>query len=305
MATYYELRQYAANSVVNALAFVGFIEEMMAAVGLVRTADTGQLLSTGTLASTPSGNSEFGYSVWALSDSMQSSAPVFLRIGYRSGSSVANLATIQVTAMLQTDGAGNPVGPSAGPYYVSPSSSPSSAPNNQHCFAVHNNWLTAIQLWCAPDAGSSSNGCGFVLQRTVDGAGNPTADGVLLQTPGSTNGTWGSASARGRATYLARFPAPAVAVSMTTDDIAHLPGNRIQYNVGNSPQVCPMWVAMPKVRALPGMLCGPAGATNIGDTFELAVVGPTPRTYMCVGSAMGRQYYSGQTINSISHLLWE
>jgi hypothetical protein len=76
--------------------------------GLVQTADTGQI--NWTTVAAPSGtNTAMGYEIWRFNDSLQSSAPVFLKLEYGSGPNV-RLPQMWVTVGVGSDGAGNLTG---------------------------------------------------------------------------------------------------------------------------------------------------------------------------------------------------
>ncbi len=61
----------------------------LASMGLVQTADTGQINWTTVLAAVGT-NTVQGYEIWRFADALQSTAPVFLKIEYGSGAAAAN-----------------------------------------------------------------------------------------------------------------------------------------------------------------------------------------------------------------------
>lgn len=81
------------------------ISAALAAAGLVKTADTGQINWTTVLAPTTT-NTQVGYEIWRFSDALQSTYPVFVRIDYGSNFYFAVNPQIWVTVGTATNGAG-------------------------------------------------------------------------------------------------------------------------------------------------------------------------------------------------------
>lgn len=75
------------------------------ALGWVQTTDTGQL-NLGTITKAVAVNTVQGYEIWRMNDSLQSTAPVFVKLEFGSGPSNTYLA-LWLTVGFSTDGAGN------------------------------------------------------------------------------------------------------------------------------------------------------------------------------------------------------
>lgn len=86
-------------------AWVAAVIAQLNAIGLVQTADTGQI-DTATVTRPGGTNTQAGYAVFRFDDALQSSKPVFLRFGFGTGSSVNN-PSLWLTLGTATDGAGN------------------------------------------------------------------------------------------------------------------------------------------------------------------------------------------------------
>lgn len=84
------------------------ISTALAAVGLVKTADTGQIDWATVVAAAPA-NTQQGYEIWRFNDSLQATAPIFLRIAYGSGSATA-MPSLWFTIGKGSDGAGTITG---------------------------------------------------------------------------------------------------------------------------------------------------------------------------------------------------
>lgn len=86
-----------------------YISARMAAVGLVKTSDTGQIDFTTVLA--PVAISTFmGYEIWRLADSLQASAPVYLKIEYGSSTGSANNPAMRFQFGSGSNGSGTLTG---------------------------------------------------------------------------------------------------------------------------------------------------------------------------------------------------
>lgn len=79
---------------------------MLTTVGLVRTADTGQIDATTVLK--PTVATMAGYAIFRFDDPMQATRPIFLRIDFGTGISNTANPAMRVTLCKGTDGAGNP-----------------------------------------------------------------------------------------------------------------------------------------------------------------------------------------------------
>lgn len=77
----------------------------LAALGWVKTSDTGQINWT-TVTKPTLANTVAGYEIWRMNDSLQATAPVFLKIEYGTGPS-ATYSSLWFSIGFSTDGAGN------------------------------------------------------------------------------------------------------------------------------------------------------------------------------------------------------
>lgn len=84
------------------------ISSAISTVGWVQTSDTGQINWTTVTYPTAADTSK-GYEIWRMNDSLQSTAPLFLKIEYGSGGG-AGFPALWVTVGTGTDGAGNLTG---------------------------------------------------------------------------------------------------------------------------------------------------------------------------------------------------
>ncbi|HEY8562786.1 MAG TPA: hypothetical protein VIL74_20580 [Pyrinomonadaceae bacterium] len=105
MATFQE--QKAPSNSTDALfrAWVKSVIDGLIAVGLVQTADTGQINTTTVLAPT-AGNQNRGYAIFQLNDTLQSTSPYFFKFEFGSGTGGANTLWMGVTVGHSTNGSG-------------------------------------------------------------------------------------------------------------------------------------------------------------------------------------------------------
>lgn len=147
----------------------------LAAVGLVKTADTGQInwtTSTRPLAT----YTQMGYEMWRFDDALQATAPVFLRIGYGSGNQSTTPA-IWVSLGKGSDGAGNLTSLLMSEQHVFAPVAGSATPQNWYVSGDKSMLCLAFPpLW-----GSSFT----VVERSRTPAGAATATGLLQTTAGT------------------------------------------------------------------------------------------------------------------------
>lgn len=142
----------------------------LAAVGLIQTADTGQI--NWTTVSAPLANSSAGFEVWRFNDALQATAPVYIRIDYASAGS-ASTPALWFTIGTSTDGAGN-IRPDGLVQLQARGASSSASLFNSYISGAANR--IAFSQW--------TTGTGvaifFSLERTKDAAGADTNDGLLI-----------------------------------------------------------------------------------------------------------------------------
>lgn len=152
------------------------------AVGLVQTSDTGQI--NWTTASMPGSTYVIsGYEIYRFSDSLQSTAPVFIKIEYGCAQ-LASYMGLWITVSTGTDGAGTPAGNISWRFQCSNGNTDISTRTSY--FSGSTNRLT-FALWPWPSTGSGQWHV-FGVERTHDSSGADTGTGVhiLFSSAGST-----------------------------------------------------------------------------------------------------------------------
>jgi hypothetical protein len=157
------------------------ISAAFAAVGLVQTADTGQI--NWTTVTAPAGATTYqGYEIWRFDDgALQTSNPVYFRIDYGSGSSTTYPA-VKIVVGHATDGAGNLTGTVSSDAVVLCGSASTTA---YDCYVSGDGGRINVLLYVGA---STSYCCGFYIERLKNDDGTPNADGVNIVRFSSFNG---------------------------------------------------------------------------------------------------------------------
>lgn len=145
------------------------LNAQIAAVGLVKTADTGQIDWT-TVLKPSAGNQKVGYEIWRFNDALQSTKPVFIRIDYGSGSAGGSLPSLWATIGTGTNGAGTVTG-QVGSTRAIQASAGSATPS--YCSG------NASRLSLCTNNGSANGTLILCIERTKTPAGVETGDGII------------------------------------------------------------------------------------------------------------------------------
>lgn len=151
------------------------ISDQLAAMGLVKTADTGQIDWLTVL--TPSTTNQVrGFEMWRFADALQATYPVFIKIEY--GSGAATLAPgIKVTVGIATDGAGNLTGTRKSTTLDLTTSGANSTSSFTCVFSGASNRI-GVALWI--DHTTNSAVSWFIVERVKDASGADTGGGIVL-----------------------------------------------------------------------------------------------------------------------------
>ena len=144
------------------------------ALGWVQTSDTGQI-NLGTVAKPAAGNAKQGYEIWKMADTLQATAPCYVRIDYGSGT-IATYPGIWLTIGTGSDGSGNITGKiyDGGGVVAAGLVSSGNATSYTHYGSADTNRITVML-----GADSASYHVGFGIERTKDANGDDTATGFL------------------------------------------------------------------------------------------------------------------------------
>lgn len=156
----------------NFRAWVTAIHTQMLAMGLLATADTGQVDHT-TVTRPTVAQTVMGYKMYRFDDVHQAAAPVLVKVEFGSAG-VATYPSIWVTAGRATDGAGNFTGSERSTRRQLVGISGGAAAVHLCIFSGANNRI-AVVMWNSADVGFW-----FVIERSKDGAGADSTEGIII-----------------------------------------------------------------------------------------------------------------------------
>lgn len=121
-------------------------------------------------------NTAMGYEFWHFSDTLQATAPVFIKIEYGSGAAATSPA-LWITVGTTHDGAGSLTGLTTTRYQVKTATN---STTSYTCRVSGDTNRVAVAMW--ENSASVSLALWFSVERTKDAAGAVTATGVLVTT---------------------------------------------------------------------------------------------------------------------------
>ena len=165
-----------ASSDANFRAWGDYVSTQLAAMGLVQTADTGQI-DWATVTNPGAINTYSGYEIWRFADSLQATAPVYIKIQYGEGSAVDGPG-MRFQFGTGSDGAGNLTGTTSSNLDAETTSVTTA------CTVVGSGSTSRFAI-----AGGFNTGRGlcFSFERMKDAAGADTIEGVMFTAHGSGN----------------------------------------------------------------------------------------------------------------------
>jgi hypothetical protein len=172
--------QWTNSSDANFRLWGDYISNQMAAVGLVQTADTGQIDWVTVL--TPAGINTFqGYEIWRFNDTLQATAPVYIKIEYGESSSVDS-PCIRVQFGSGSNGAGTLTG-NLSTTYLAACATVAGA-----CSVIGSG---STNRFCMIGGFTTAGGYGmfFGFERSKDASGNDTSEAVLAVFNNTAAGT--------------------------------------------------------------------------------------------------------------------
>lgn len=259
--------------------WAGTVRSTFLAGGWVQTADAGQTNATALPAATAAGQA-VGYEIWRMSDALQATAPVFVKVEYGSGTSVGPVA-LWITVGTGSDGAGNLTNVIV-PRQVASLAGAGTLGGSQA-------WGSAASSRIAWTCGDGPNASlVFGIERNKNVQGGDASDAVLVML--GKGPTW-SASGFAFAPFAGAIP------SLSTNIGAFVPSG-VTWALGNNAGACP-------VRYMAG------GPSNPGLNFAVYLDGDLARavplqmaiygnnhTYMPIGSNRVGSVVAGSATSS-------
>jgi hypothetical protein len=257
----------------------------LAAVGLVKTADTGQI--NWTTVTRPGVNTYAGYEIWRYPDSS-----IFMKWEFGTGSGAASPG-VRVQVGTGSNGAGTLTGTlsAANTIFVDRLLA-SAGTQRQSVMCLSNGFFGFSGYLGAFD--TDREGAFFAVSRTTDANGAVTSDGacVYWMAAGNTLGAVARHQALNFTTNTAR--------TATSDgSYGYVPGSLTNSLVGADFQAFVNWAAYPAVRPTMGVVTVIRAelAAPVYTTFQTAVVGSTQRTYISLGNAIHGAVSGNTTYN--------
>lgn len=150
------------------------IAAQLAAVGLVKADDTGQI-DWLTVTRPVATNTYAGYEIWRFDDALQATKPVFFKLEY-GVSAVVDRPALRITVCTATNGAGTPAG-QVGMLrtVIAGASKTAGVVLPSYCSGSP----SRLNLCSNADANSSSLALLILVERTKNAAGEETGDGIV------------------------------------------------------------------------------------------------------------------------------
>lgn len=265
------------------------------AVGLTKTSDTGQI-DWGTVAK-PTANTDAGYEIWRFNDALQATQPIFMKFSFGTHSTLAK-GRIRVVVGSGSDGAGNLTGAEwddGGGSNSKQSLNFTSTvvdPTTQAypSYFCYNSTLGVLTIvWKLGSDGATYGDGLFVLSRTMDPAGTPNAAGFGWLRPPSTyttaavnqgahDGTTVKWSWTGGGGGISAAPLSTFCFVPDMWQSSANPAN---------PNAYVSWINIGTLYPTHAACGHHRDEVTAGTTFSVALLGPTPHTYLSVNWGMG------------------
>lgn len=263
----------------------------LSAVGLVQTTDTGQINWSTTTVTATTTNQTLGYEVWRFNDSLQSTAPVFIRLAYGTTPNGATYCALTMSVGTGVDGAGNLTGlistirgGNADTAIGNPTNAFRDMNYGQPCWFFSD--LSSFCMALTPGINTNPNANPsiylWMVERTRNADNSPNADGIVFvchiasRVDSQYYTRYNYISRVASSVYGSNFYMP---IPYTSNDY---PGSVD----GTSFVTYPLLVAMPKPEAQSPTLIGWQNGMVNFQTVSLVVNGAA-RTYLALPAVAG------------------
>ena len=268
------------NTDANFRLWGGGLSNAIQAVGLVRTADTGQI-NWSTVTRPLADSAMQGYEIFRFNDTLQSTAPIFLKIEYGSGDYGASCPSFKTTIGKGTDGAGN----ITGVLHATANTQALNATNTGDFLSYVSSGdgsMLVFSLW--PTATTvATHGWRFALERSRDSGGNATGLGTFAYRLDGTGTTTAQNTSKSEATDYGS--ALRNTLSRGCINTGYEIGSTTTLNNGvNSPMFKAEVVAPSRLKWNPKTIVGYAQA----DAGALQIVDVGGSNYLTLGGMAGQ-----------------
>lgn len=278
------------SSGATAKVWLNAVNDLVIAAGLTATTDTGQLDLT-TAPTTFGSNASFGYRVYKFPDTLQATAPIFLRLDFYNDSAAKSMVVATVSAAA--DGAGN----LASPNLVTSTNLMGTYQASIHSYACYVDGTFSLVLGYAFSASATVSNCvlSLVIDRARDATGTALAAGFLVESfqQPLASGT------QSRSLYGAASPATSLAFTP-----ALVPNNNaVSTSEGANVNVFRHYMMVPGVRPSLGCLTYVASEFGALTPFTATVLGSS-HTWLPMGVAM-THWSATQKVAHCGAIRWE
>lgn len=285
------------------------ILQLVTTCGITQTADTGQI-NTSTV-TRPAVNTAAGYSILRFNDTLQATAPVFIKLEYGTGSSAAD-PNMWITVGTGSNGSGTITGTTTVRAAVVSASAPVSSSTSYTSRYVYNATSGYLGLvWKTAGAGTATSSLGgFVVFRSNDTSGATTADSINLITnsgaAGSVSTSCGYEQCYSYSASLVYPPSPNGTSWLGTSSSTGMPFGLTSTVVGGNSYVVPVLYLTP-ILTISAFNCAALLAeAPLGTTFSATLVGATAHTFLSVGQPFGNANLGITSTTTVGFcMLWE
>lgn len=277
--------------------------------GLTQTADTGQMAVPCVTSLPGATNTAAGYYIFRFNDTLQATSPIFIKMEFGTNASATTNPKIWITVGTGSSGAGTITGTVMTRVCGFSDTSGNITTNypSYYCYNATQGFLgMAFKLGL-----TGANEClgGFVLYRSVDNTGAPTADGVML----ITNSITANVANSGGNAQCINFNTSALQTLTITNLWGILPFDTTYSLEGSAGMIFPVWQYKGSASS-PGWgitnACAMAidAEISVSSTVTVTVIGALSLTYLNVSNPFGttgltlRNYAAG-TVGFL--MLWQ
>ena len=269
--------------------WVAEVITQLLAVGLTQTADTGQINTT--TVTRAAGSTAAGYTIWRFNDTLQATAPIYIKLEFGSGSS-NTVPAMWITVGQGSNGSGTLTGTLTTRCSCGSGTALSSTITSYTSRFVYNSTYGFLAVVMKIGSiGANVAWGGFIVVRSCDSTGAATGDSVGIITnsfsasPVGFSGTQAPSSQFYSWVTSAVYP-PALN-SNTANTCCFFPFLPTSTTVSGNQQVMPAFHATPAIQfSNTWGLCN-MNEVAVGSTFTAQVVGSTTLTYISVGGFHG------------------
>jgi len=283
------------NSDANFRAWGSDLSTSLGQVGLVQTADTGQI--NWTTVARPATNTYAGYEIWRFADSS-----IFMKWEYGTGSSATSSA-IRLQVGTGSNGSGTLTGTTSTASAIGGDNSPNGALRTSYLSRDVNNTFFGFCGYQSPTVADDPPFFGFFVCRTVDANTLPTALGAAVYGQSPSN-----APSSPRVQIL-NLQANITGTVNTTREFCFVPFALTSSLINGTPQFFTHWVALPPPtpQVFPIFPLCTLVSVEIapGITFYANPIGSSPRTFISLPAGMITPAVNNIGTNYRLAMLWE